>query len=96
MAISAQAEVQRCKNMIHVKTFYPLAPMPRSVFLPLPPLFLFFPLHTCSLFNSLASTSPIFLPTTTFLREHFSKTTKSLKVKIRTVFRLNTFEEYVD
>ena len=94
MAISAEAKVQRSENIVHVEISYPLAPMPWTVFLP--PLFLFFPLLTFSFFNSLASMSPLYAHYN-FSGEHFSEATlQVLKDKIRTVFRLNTFEKYLD
>lgn len=87
--ISKGSEV--CENIVHVKISYPLPPMPWTVFLPLPSLFLLFPLYTCSLFNSLDSTLPISLPTTTFLGEHPSKATlKALKAKLE-AFRTQYF-----
>ena len=97
MDISAQAQVQRCKNMVHVKIFYPLAPMLRTVFLPLPPLFLFFPPSYLQLIQFPCLDFTHLSPHDNFSEGAFWEITlKALKVKIRTVFRLNASESYVD
>lgn len=76
-----------------MKISYPLAPMPGTVLLPLPPLFLFFPTSYLQ---------PIHFPCLYFAHYNFSEgaflktTLKALKVKIRIVFRLNVFENCVN